>query len=262
MVPPQPNASASPLSFWSDGGHARRYDRPGNRSFYQSALTALLDGAPGLAGRGLDLGCGTGFATELLVSRYPGVDWLGIDAAASMLAVARAKPGLARVGFAMATAESLPLAAHSLDVVVANFSWHWFGPAAAHEVRRVLRPGGWLLATVPLRAFSAAAGNHALARAVLAQRRTFQPRASQGLRFSATAALLPGSVRLAKHELRIARERFTDAAALLDALDSRGALRAIFGDGPIDLGKVPMGSAPVQLDYTWPFALVHLQVRG
>jgi len=241
---------------WAERGRARKYDSQDNRAFYQSALVRLLDGAPTLAGRGIDLGCGTGFSTEVLVKRYPGVAWHGIDVADSMLDLARAKPSVAGATFARAAAESLPFPDASVDVMVANFSWHWFGEAAGREVRRVLRPAGWLLATVPLRLFSGAAGNRALARVLLAGRRHFAPRSSQGLRFQAVRELLPGNVCVARHELQIGRETFADARAMLDALGSRCALAAIFGeDAPASL------DAPAPLDFTWPFALVHLQAE-
>jgi SAM-dependent methyltransferase len=254
MVPPeqQPDGRASG---WSEDGRADRYDSRSNRAFYQSALATLLEGAPPLAGQGMDLGCGTGFATEVLVGKYPAVAWQGIDVAAGMLALARKKAGLAAVSFRQASAEALPLADASVDVVVANFSWHWFGPGAGAEVRRVLRPGGWLLATVPLRLFSGASGNRALARALLAQRHRFVQQSSQGLRFEATRALLPGPVRVARHALHLGREVFADGRELLTVLDGRGALSAIFGDRPPTTLDVR-----TPLDFTWPFALVHAQV--
>jgi SAM-dependent methyltransferase len=172
-----------------------------------------------------------------------------------MLELARAKPGLSRVSFRLASAEALPLADASLDAVVANLSWHWFGEAARREVRRVLRPGGWLLAAVPLRLYSGASGNRALARALLASRRNFASRTSQGLRFEAARALLPEPVRVARHELHIGRESFAHGQELLETLESRGALAAIFGEhSPHTLD----GSGP--LEFSWPLALVQLQV--
>jgi SAM-dependent methyltransferase len=244
-------------SCWSADGRAEKYDRQENRCFYQAALTKLLEGAPALVGRGIDLGCGTGFSTELLVARYPGVAWQGVDVAAPMVDLARRKAGLASASFRVASAESLPLADASLDAVVANLSWHWFAEAAGSEVRRVLRPGGWLLAAVPLRLFSGASGNRAVARALLAGRRDFASRASQGLRFEAARALLPQPVRVARHELFIGRESFANGRELLDTLESRGALAAIFGDHP---PRALDRSGP--LEFTWPLALVHLQALG
>lgn len=256
MVPPeQPQERRA--GCWSDDGRGDKYDSRSNRTFYQSALAMLLEGAPSLAGHGVDLGCGTGFATEVLVDKYPLVAWQGIDVAAGMLAVASRKNGLAKVRFSQASAEALPLPDGSVDVVVANFSWHWFGEGAGAEVRRVLRPGGWLLATVPLRLFSGASGNRALARALLSERRRFVHKSSQGLRFEATRALLPGPLRVARHTLHVGREVFADGHELLTVLEGRGALSAVFGDCPpatIEAGAL--------LEFTWPFALVHAQVIG
>jgi SAM-dependent methyltransferase len=255
MARPEEDESARPTPCWSDDLHAHRYDSQANRAFYQAALDLLLAGAPKLAGQGVDLGCGTGFSTEVLLARYREVVWQGIDVAEAMLSVARSKPALSGLGFRQASAEALPFPDASVDVVVANFSWHWFGQDAGREVRRVLRPGGWLLATVPLRRFSAASGNRALAHALLADRRQFAHKTSQGLRFEATRALLPGPVHVGRHELHIGQESFADARELLAVLDSRGALSAIFGDrAPATLAA----SSP--LDFTWPFALLHLQV--
>jgi SAM-dependent methyltransferase len=257
MGPSVQQGSSDTAACWSDGVRAARYDRQGNRAFYQAALSKLLEGAPALAGQGVDLGCGTGFSTELLVARYPGVTWQGIDISAPMLGLAHKKPGLGAVTFRRAAAESLPVADASVDAVVASFSWHWFGEQAGREVRRVLRPGGWLLATVPLRLFSGASGNRALAKALLARRRDFVRTSQRGLRFEATRSLVPGSVRIARQELHVGRETFADGRELLDALDSRGALAAIFGDHPPD--RI---DGPEPLEFTWPFALVHLQVPG
>jgi SAM-dependent methyltransferase len=240
---------------WSGRARAQRYDREVNRRFYEGALDRLLRDAPPLRGQGLDLGCGTGFSTEVLVARLPEIRWQAVDGSPDMLTIARDKPALAGITLGQARAEALPFADGSIDVVVASFSWHWFGAGAAAEVRRVLRPRGWLLATVPLRQPARASGNRLLARELLAQRHRFARRSSQGLRLADLPALLPSPARLHRQDVHVECERFADGQALLDVLDSRGALAAIFGTQPPTSLLTP---GPV--DFEWPFAVLHVQV--
>jgi SAM-dependent methyltransferase len=240
---------------WSDGARAQQYDVEVNRAFYRAALVHVLENAPNLVGQGLDLGCGTGFSTEGLLEVFPQVTWTGVDCSREMVDLARRKPGLGQVDLREARAEALPFAEASFHVVVANFSWHWFSEGAGQEVRRVLRPGGWLLASVPLRQFSRTPGNRALARALLAGRSHFARSLSQGLHFKDISTLLPGSVRVARHSLVVVKEQFADGQKLRHVLESRGALAAIFGDHPPTTIKTP---SPV--DFEWPFAVLHAQV--
>jgi len=240
---------------WADDARARLYDSGVNRAFYHRAMARLLDGVPELAGAGLDLGCGTGFSTEVLLARFPSVSWQGIDRSSAMLALAGRKTLLRPARLREGRAEALPFAEHSFDVVVANFAWHWFGKRAGSEIRRVLRPGGWLLASVPLRKHSQASGNRALARALLADRRHFSRRGSQGLRFDDVRRLLPGPVRVVRIESFVERESFADGCELLDVLASRGALAAIFGDRP----PVAIVASP-PVEFEWPFAVLHVQI--
>ena len=250
-----PKDSTSKASGWPALVRAERYDDAGNCAFYRAAVSRLLEDAPVLAGRGLDLGCGTGFSLEGLIADVPAVAWVGADRSREMLDLARRKPGLGAAALCEARAEALPFADRSFDVVVANFSWHWFGGEAGREVRRVLRPGGWFLACLPLRRFSNAPGNRALARELLAGRSHFARRASQGFRFADVPNVLPGETRVIRHELVVVNERFADGGQLLDVLRSRGALAAIFGDQP------PSAiAAPSPVDFEWPFAVLHAQV--
>jgi SAM-dependent methyltransferase len=244
---------------WSDGERARRYDCGENRSFYARLLTHLVAGAgPFLHGCGLDLGCGSGFSTEGLLQAFSGLTWHGVDVSLPMLARAASKPDLAAVSLRQAAAEALPYATGSFDVVVSNFSWHWFGPAAGAEVLRVLRPGGSLLVSAPLRHWSRADGNRWLARLLHARRRTFVRMASQGLRIEDMASLLPGALHVRRLESVVVEERFADARALLDTLASRGSLQAIFGaEGCEASGDWPAGG----LTFEWHVGLLHAQVR-
>jgi len=89
----------------------------------------------------LDLACGTGAVTRqiseaahLLVS---------MDAAFPMLAQARQL--YPENCLACANGEQLPLPPDNLDLVTIGQAVHWFNlPALFGELKRVLRPGGWL----------------------------------------------------------------------------------------------------------------------
>jgi ubiquinone/menaquinone biosynthesis C-methylase UbiE len=104
----------------------------------------------------LDLACGTGTLTELLLEKFhPGGDGagqgkpvgvVGLDLTARSLQLAREH--LARLGWtiflAQASAEALPIADDSMDLVVVGNAIQLFNDKekAVREVRRVLRRGG------------------------------------------------------------------------------------------------------------------------
>jgi demethylmenaquinone methyltransferase/2-methoxy-6-polyprenyl-1,4-benzoquinol methylase len=98
----------------------------------------------------LDVGCGTGFATEGLLERVDAV--FGLDQSEHQLAKARARfAGDDRVTFARGDAERLPFRRDSFDVVWSSGSIeYWPNPVAAlSEFRRVTRPGGRVLVVGP-----------------------------------------------------------------------------------------------------------------
>ena len=119
------------------GGFAEEYDRvrPG---YPDAAVDWLLP--PG-ARQVVDLGAGTGKLTASLLAR--GLEVIAVEPDPAMLAVLR-RTHPAAVAL-QAGADALPLTDASADAVVVGQAWHWFPKeAAAAEVRRVLRPGGWL----------------------------------------------------------------------------------------------------------------------
>lgn len=110
--------------------------------------------------RVLDIGCGPGFFARMLAQAV-GAEGsvVGIDAAPEMIEYAGRKARrLANCRFQPGTAESLAFADASFDVVVSSLMMHHLPDEirlkAAHEMRRVLRPGGTLLLadfTIPQR---------------------------------------------------------------------------------------------------------------
>jgi SAM-dependent methyltransferase len=88
-----------------------------------------------------DVGAGTGKLTSLLLTRGLSVE--AVEPDPRMLAVlARNNPD-ARLHQTEST--SIPVEDGSLDAVLVADAWHWFdAEATTDELRRVLRPGGWL----------------------------------------------------------------------------------------------------------------------
>lgn len=94
----------------------------------------------------LDIGCGPGFyVAEVLDAVGPTGSVVGIDASASMLAIARHRcEGYDNVRFEEADATGLPLEVGTVDAALAVQVLEYVPdvPRALNEMHRVLRPGG------------------------------------------------------------------------------------------------------------------------
>jgi len=142
--PPSPSTDPGP----DTGGHvaararsfdavADAYDRA-RPSYPPKAVEWLVGRGPG---RVLELGAGTGKLTEQVAAS--GHDVVASDPSPTMLRRLGVRVPTARR--LAAGAEAIPLAAHSVDVVVAAQAFHWFeADATLPEIARVLRPGGVL----------------------------------------------------------------------------------------------------------------------
>lgn len=95
----------------------------------------------------LDLGCGTGFLTRSVRTRFPAARVYAVDLAPAM---AR-QTALINCGRTLcADAHRLPFARDSMDVVVSSLALQWCDFRRVFEsVREVLKPGGlWLFSSV------------------------------------------------------------------------------------------------------------------
>ncbi len=112
----------------------------GERRFRQLPLKSL-DITPTM--QILDVCCGCGQATRVLVERSPHVT--GLDA--SPLSLARAKRNVPQASYVEAFAEAMPFADEQFDLVHTSAALHEMAPAQLQailrEVYRVLRPKGY-----------------------------------------------------------------------------------------------------------------------
>jgi malonyl-CoA O-methyltransferase len=100
----------------------------------------------------LDLGCGSGRLLRALGSRFEKAQLNALDLSANMLQVMRRRGSQKAKAFAVqGDLTFLPFAARSMDLVCSNMALQWAGDftQALQEIRRVLRPEGMLLFSVP-----------------------------------------------------------------------------------------------------------------
>jgi trans-aconitate methyltransferase len=98
----------------------------------------------------LDVGCGTGRLTALLLDRLPSGRAIGLDLSTSMLTTARRElpaGSSGRVAFVQADASALPMAG-AADAIFSTATFHWVldHPRLFRSLWRALRPGGRLVA--------------------------------------------------------------------------------------------------------------------
>ncbi len=120
---------------------AESYDR--EAVLQKKAAQILLDFAGKLEGKGLDIGCGTGFLYRL--SDYQNMT--GIDISPEMVRF-YSKFNRKTV---IADMENLPFKKSSFDFVISNFSIHWADlEKTSEEVKRVLKKDGLFIFNIPV----------------------------------------------------------------------------------------------------------------
>jgi len=92
----------------------------------------------------LDIGCGTGLFTEMLLDRTAPAKVTAIDPAPAQVAHARSKPVAGRVEFHVGDSQALPFATDMFDAVSSALVFNFIPDLAkgVSEMKRVTRPGG------------------------------------------------------------------------------------------------------------------------
>ncbi|MGI5133903.1 MULTISPECIES: class I SAM-dependent methyltransferase [unclassified Streptomyces] len=146
LAPSADGAQVNDYDTFAEAYSAENENNLLNAYYERPAMLAL---AGDVAGRRiLDAGCGSGPLSAALRDRGAAVT--GIDASAGMLALARRRLGEDAALHVVDLSAPLPFADGAFDDVVASLVLHYledWGPTLA-EIRRVLRPGGRLIASL------------------------------------------------------------------------------------------------------------------
>jgi trans-aconitate 2-methyltransferase len=134
---------------WDDAQYLKFVDartRPAAELLARVHVALDVDAAA--AARVIDLGCGPGNSTELLVQRFPHAQIIGVDSSEPMLKSARA--ALPQREFVLADVTTYQ-PEQPADVLFANALFQW---VPDHErvfpkLLGMLRPGGWLAIQMP-----------------------------------------------------------------------------------------------------------------
>lgn len=111
----------------------------------RAAGTAFLDWlVPPGGACWLDVGCGTGVFTELIVDTSSPSSVIAVDPSQAQIDLARTKPVAHRADFRVADAQTLPFSDCTFDIVVSSLVINFITdrPRALNQMHRVCKPGG------------------------------------------------------------------------------------------------------------------------
>jgi ubiquinone/menaquinone biosynthesis C-methylase UbiE len=120
---------------------------------FKSSYDCLANAVPadGADNTVLDIACGDGFLLSLLAGRgQPGLSLVGVDISPGELQAARSRLGDREAALYQSRAQSLPLAANSVDYALCHMAFMLLEDveSALSEIRRVLKTGSLFCAVV------------------------------------------------------------------------------------------------------------------
>lgn len=147
VVAGEPENKVIEKNTFSDGAAYERFMARWSRA----AGSVFLDWvAPAKGASWIDIGCGTGVFTELVMDTCSPAAVAAVDPSADQIELARSKPLAERVDFRVADAQALPFGDATFDVVASALVINFIPDRlrATGEMRRVVRPGGIVAAYV------------------------------------------------------------------------------------------------------------------
>ncbi|MES2225404.1 MAG: class I SAM-dependent methyltransferase [Patescibacteria group bacterium] len=126
------------------GNQAENYTKY-RRPYIQEVRELLFSLLPNNSERALDIACGTGKSTEILVAPNLAVYGVDIDPLMIMEANAQAKLKSLDINYSVSEVEHLGFEDEYFDVITVGTAFHWFvSEKAMSEIKRVLKKGGLL----------------------------------------------------------------------------------------------------------------------
>lgn len=138
-------ADSFSLAAGSYDGHV-----PAQKYFAANLFALALRNAPAHCAHIADLGCGTGFLSEMIAGAFAGASLTCVDIAHGMLEQCRARAGLAGADFLCADLERGGFG-YNFDLVVSNYALQWTHlNLALQTIAESLADGGVLAIALPV----------------------------------------------------------------------------------------------------------------
>ncbi len=170
--------------------HAHTYEHENNRLFYghiAEALCQLINDfvEPRPIHHILELGAGTGIATQVLRRCFPKADILATEPCLEMLRLAKGK-NIPKVKYLALKAEDASMLKQKFDLIFGNFCYHWFEQGTTSELKKCLTPHGFLAFSIPVNRADGALGNRLLIKIYRALKRHYSLSLKPRLNFKHT----------------------------------------------------------------------------